>query len=68
MWITDEDYNAAIQKAFEQGLEQGYWVGRLIDGAIEREKGENTTPQATISQKYLKQIIDIARDKGIEYE
>jgi len=68
VWITDEDYNAAIQKAFEQGLEQGYWVGRLIDGAIEREKGENTTPQATISQKYLKQIIDIARDKGIEYE
>ena len=68
MWVTDEDYNAAIQKAFEQGLEQGYWVGRLIDGAIDREKGEHTTPQTTISQKYLQQIIDITKDKGIEYE
>lgn len=68
MWITDEDYNAAIQKAFEQGLEQGYWVGRLIDGAIDREKGENAAHQSTISQKYLKQIMDITKDKGVEYE
>ncbi|UCB42931.1 MAG: hypothetical protein JSV77_10880 [Dehalococcoidales bacterium] len=68
MWVTDEDYNAAVQKAFEQGLEQGYWVGRLIDGAIEREKSEDTTPQTAISQKYLQQIIDITKDKGIEYE
>jgi hypothetical protein len=68
MWVTDENYNAAIQKAFEQGLEQGYWVGRLIDGAIVREKGENTTPKTTISQKYLQQIIDIAKDKEVEYE
>ena len=68
MWLTDEDYNAAIQKAFEQGLEQGYWVGRLIDGAIDREKDENTTHQATISQKYLQQIMDIAKDKRVEYE
>lgn len=68
MWITDEDYNAAIQKAFEQGLEQGYWVGRLIDGAIDREKGKQTAPQAAISEKYLQQIIDITKDKGVEYE
>ena len=67
MWITDEDYNAAIQKAFEQGLEQGYWVGRLIDGAIDRESGEKSS-KTKISPKYLNQIIDIAKDKGIEYE
>ena len=68
MWITDEDYNAAIQKAFEQGLEQGYWVGRLIDGAIDREKSGQTAPQTAISEKYLQQIIDITKDKGVEYE
>jgi len=68
MWITDEDYNAAIQKAFEQGLEQGYWVGRLIDGAIDREKGEKAPPQTAISERYLQQIIDIIKDKGVEYE
>jgi hypothetical protein len=68
VWITDEDYNAAIQKAFEQGLEQGYWVGRLIDGAIDRERGESTTRQTKISRKYLQQIMDITKNKGVEYE
>jgi len=68
VWITDEDYNSAIQKAFEQGLEQGYWVGRLINGAIDRETNESSSSQTAISQKYLQQIIDIAKDKGIEYE
>jgi len=68
MWITDEDYNAAIQKAFEHGLEQGYWVGRLIDGAIDSEKGEKATHQTAISKRYLQQIIDIIKDKGVEYE
>jgi hypothetical protein len=67
VWITDEDYNSAIQKAFEQGLEQGYWVGRLINGAIDRENSENPS-KTKISHKYLKEIIDIAKDKGIEYE
>lgn len=70
MWIEDKDYQSAIQKAFEEGLEQGYWVGRMISGALGRKDSPKQTddcPQEEFST-LLEQIMEITKNKGVEFE
>ncbi len=72
--MTDEEkrkdtHKDAVQKAFEEGLEQGYWVGRMISEALGRNDSDTHTdkPGQEISP-FMQQIIDIAKDKGVELE
>jgi hypothetical protein len=70
---NDENYKDtrqdAIQKAFEEGLEQGYWVGRMISEAMGR-KNDDEQSDSPIHElpPFMKQIIDITREKGVEFE
>ena len=58
-----------VQKAFEEGLEQGYWVGRMISEALGRnnddEQPDNPTEELS---PFIKQILDITKNKGVEFE
>ncbi len=59
----------AVQKAFEEGLEQGYWVGRMISEALGRKNDDeqSNSPTQELSP-FMQQIIDIAQNKGVEFE
>ena len=68
MWIEDKDYQSAVQKAFEEGLEQGYWVGRMISGALGRKDGakqSDNCPQDTST--LLQQIMEISKEKEDDF-
>jgi hypothetical protein len=63
---TQED---AIQKAFEEGLEQGYWVGRMISEALDRNNSNEQSHKPTEElPPFMQQIIDITREKGVEFD
>jgi hypothetical protein len=72
--LTDEEkredaHKDAVQKAFEEGLEQGYWVGRMISEALGRDDN-NTKPNNSPQElsPFMQQIIDITKEKGVEFE
>ena len=58
-----------VQKAFEEGLEQGYWVGRMISEALGRNNSDeqSSSPTQELSP-FMQQIIDITKEKGVEFE
>ena len=72
--MTDEEKNGntnqdPVQKAFEEGLEQGYWVGRMISEALGRkDNDEQPDKPAQEIPQFMQEIIDIAKDKGVELE
>lgn len=66
---NEETQDEAIKKAFEEGLEQGYWVGRMISEALGRNNStEQSSKPAEELPAFMKQIREIIRDKGAEFE
>jgi hypothetical protein len=64
-----DSHQDAIQKAFEEGLEQGYWVGRMISEALGRNNDDEQPERPTYElPPFMKQIIDITREKGVEFD
>jgi hypothetical protein len=67
--MNEKTHEDAIQKAFEEGLEQGYWVGRMISEALGRN---NSTEQSDKPSEefpaFMQQIREITKDKGVEFE
>jgi len=62
-------HQEAIQKAFEEGLEQGYWVGRMISEALGRKNDDEQSDTLTQDlSPFMKQIRDITKNKGVEFE
>jgi hypothetical protein len=63
---TNQD---AVQKAFEEGLEQGYWVGRMISEALGRKNDDEISDNPTQElSPFMQQIIDITKNKEVEFE
>ena len=66
---NEKTHQDAIQKAFEEGLEQGYWVGRMISEALGRDNSaEQSTKPTEELPSFMQQIIDITREKGVEFD
>jgi hypothetical protein len=65
----DDTHKDAVQKAFEEGLEQGYWVGRMISEALGRNNSDAPSKDSTEElSPLMKQIRDITKNKGVEFE
>ena len=65
----EETHNDPVQKAFEEGLEQGYWVGRMISEALGRNNDDEQSDSSTQElSPFMKQILDITKNKGVELE
>ena len=59
----------AVQKAFEEGLEQGYWVGRMISEALGRKNDDEQSDSPTQElSPFMQQIIEITKNRGVEFE
>jgi len=71
MWISDEKYHDALQKAFVSGLEQGFTLGTKIGMLLSRRNQEEPltdSSQTSGPPAFLQQIIDIAKKGGVHYE
>lgn len=65
----EDTHKDVVQKAFEEGLEQGYWVGRMISEALGRNNSDAQSDDSTQEvSPLMKQIRDIAENKGVELE
>ena len=75
MFITRKKYHKDISEAYTRGLEQGFELARKLKHGQESKRRESpylanssTTSQLVESSLLSRQLVDIARYRGINLE